>query len=144
MIYAWTDDLTTGNRIIDAEHKQLFLAVESLHKACSDGLSEGTIERTMSFMINYMRTHFAHEERMQYNSRYPNREEHTRWHREYYENCLTASTKLKTSDELTSLTILNLLIASLVTHIKTEDARLADHVKDFAKAHPNMNMRGIF
>lgn len=144
MIFTWSDELATGNRIIDAEHKQLFVAIDALNKACTDGFGDDGVDRALNFLINYTRTHFAHEERMQYNSRYPNREEHTRWHRECFENCLTAAEKIKTCDNVTALTIINLLIASLVTHIKSEDVLLAEHVKQFAKNHPNMNMRGIF
>ena len=47
MKYELTQDLVTGNALIDSEHRQLFAAVNSLMDACSQGKGRGQIQQTV-------------------------------------------------------------------------------------------------
>lgn len=45
MKYELTQDLVTGNALIDSEHRQLFAAVNSLMDACAEGKGRGQIQQ---------------------------------------------------------------------------------------------------
>ena len=49
MRYELTQDLLTGNNLIDTEHKQLFAAINDLLDACSQGKGREKLAVTTSF-----------------------------------------------------------------------------------------------
>ena len=65
MTYELTQDLMTGNALIDSEHRQLFAAVNNLMTACSQGKGRDQIQQTVTFLSNYVVKHFQDEERLQ-------------------------------------------------------------------------------
>ena len=44
MAFKWTDDLATGNAIIDGEHQKLIKAADDLVEACSQGKGRQVID----------------------------------------------------------------------------------------------------
>ena len=48
MKYELTSDLMTGNSLIDAEHKQLFDAINDLMDACAQGAGEDHVHHPVS------------------------------------------------------------------------------------------------
>ncbi|MDR1159250.1 MAG: bacteriohemerythrin, partial [Syntrophomonadaceae bacterium] len=78
--YVWTDDLATGNALIDAQHKQLITAVNNLMEACSSGKGRAALDGTLSFLIEYTGKHFADEEKLQQQYKYPDYPNHKKLH----------------------------------------------------------------
>lgn len=83
MKYELTQDLVTGNALIDSEHRQLFAAVNSLMDACSQGKGRGQIQQTVTFLSDYVVKHFGDEERLQVQSSYPGYTAHKQFHDGY-------------------------------------------------------------
>ena len=54
MKYELTSDLMTGNSLIDAEHKQLFDAINDLMDACAQGVGREKIMSTTQFLNSYV------------------------------------------------------------------------------------------
>lgn len=125
MRYELTKDLECQNALIDSEHKQLLDAVNNLLDACSQGKGRKAVEPTMNFLLNYVDTHFAHEEQLQAQEGYPNLESHKKFHTEYTKKLRAIASAMTASEaSLADLGQLNTHIAALVTHIRTEDKRL--------------------
>ena len=61
----------TGNSLIDAEHKQLFDAINDLMDACAQGVGREKIMSTTQFLNSYVNKHFGDEEKLQVQSKYP-------------------------------------------------------------------------
>ena len=62
MRYELTQDLLTGNQLIDSEHRQLFDAINALMDACAQGAGRTKINETVQFLNSYVSKHFRDEE----------------------------------------------------------------------------------
>lgn len=130
MRYTLTKDLETGNAIIDQEHRELFQAVERLMDACGKGQGRSFMEPAIRFLLDYVDKHFAHEERIQQESRYPNLTAHKSFHTAYKKTLRDIVAQIPPSGPtVTDLGKLNSHIAALVSHIRTEDKRLSGYLK---------------
>ncbi|WP_191397546.1 bacteriohemerythrin [Flavonifractor sp. An306] len=130
MKYELTDDLLTGNALIDSEHRELFAAVNNLIDACAQGKGRDQIQKTVQFLEDYVAKHFRDEEGLQTKSNYPGYPAHKQFH-DGYRRKLAETTQVLTREgpSVKALSDLNGVVAILVSHIRTEDKRLARHIK---------------
>ena len=130
MKYELTQDLVTGNALIDSEHRQLFAAVNSLMDACAEGKVRGQIQQTAQFLSDYVVKHFGDEERLQVQSSYPGYSAHKQFHDGYRRQLADVMQELvQAGPTVKALGDLNRVVAVLISHIRTEDRRLAQHVQ---------------
>lgn len=128
--YELTNDLLTGNNLIDTEHRQLFAAINELMEACSQGTGRDKIMSTAQFLTNYVNKHFGDEEQLQVSSKYPNYPAHKQFHDGYKRQLSEATQELiKEGPTVKALGDLNRIVGVLVSHIRTEDKKLARHVR---------------
>ncbi len=125
MKYELTKDLETGNVFIDDEHRQLFKAVNDMVEACGSGQGREKLQKTITFLSNYVNTHFAHEEQLQQKNSYPGYVSHKAFHDKYKEDLNSLMAKIPpTGATVGDLTAINAHIGILVSHIRTEDKKL--------------------
>lgn len=130
MAYEVTKDLETGNTLIDSEHRQLFQAINNLLDACAQGKGRAQIEKTVQFLNNYVGKHFSDEERLQVESKYPDYQAHKRFHDGYKQKMAQVTKDLAANGvSIAAVGKVNETAGILVTHIRTEDKKLAQHVK---------------
>lgn len=60
--FSWTDDLYTGNTLIDGDHRKLVGLVNALFEAMEKGQASDIVSKAMNDLIVYTREHFAREE----------------------------------------------------------------------------------
>lgn len=96
MRYELTQDLLTGNNLIDTEHKQLFAAINDLLDACSQGKGREKLVDTAKFLNNYVNKHFSDEEKLQVSSNYPGYPPHKTFHDGYKRQLSDATQQLLT------------------------------------------------
>lgn len=126
MKYELTSDLMTGNALIDTQHKQLFDAVNSLMDACTQGKGRDHIQETVNFLTSYVVKHFTDEEHLQVKSNYPGYPGHKQFHDGYRQQLAqTAHALLRDGATVKALGDLNRVVAILITHIRSEDKRVA-------------------
>lgn len=132
MAYQMTPDLLTGNAIIDKEHRQLFDAINALLDACARGQGRDKLTQTMNFLESYIAQHFAHEEQLQAQSKYPDAVHHKKLHDEYKRIVSEISQELKRTGPTVALVgKVNSNVGNwLLVHIKREDAKVAAHIKN--------------
>ena len=131
MRYEVTQDLITGNALIDSEHRQLFDAVNNLMDACSQGQGRTQIQSTATFLSNYVVKHFQDEENLQTKHKYPGYPAHKTFHDGYRHQLNDkAQQLLKEGPTVKALGDLNQVVGVLVSHIRTEDKRLARYIKE--------------
>lgn len=130
MRYELTPDLLTGSALIDSEHRQLFVAINSLMEECEKGRGRDSIIKTAQFLLDYVGKHFADEEKLQVSSKYPGYGPHKTFH-ENYKKSLAQTVKEIEADgpTISSLGKLNTAVATIISHIRREDRNLAIHVK---------------
>ena len=129
--YEFTKKLETGNTIIDKEHRELLDAVNNLMDACSKGQGRASMEPTIKFLVNYVHQHFTHEEQLQRQSRYPGYTAHKAFHDQYKRTLQEITAKIPpTGPTVAELGALNRHIGILISHIRTEDKKLGQHLKN--------------
>lgn len=125
MRYELTKELETGNAIIDREHKELLQAVNALMDACSQGKGRAAVEPTIKFLLDYVDKHFAHEEELQQKNKYPTIAAHKQFHAAYTRKLRSIVNAIPAAGpSVSDLSNLNQHIATLVTHIRTEDKKV--------------------
>lgn len=77
----WQDKFKIGISVIDAQHKQLFLAKNELNEALAKGLRPAAIDRCLTQVGFYVARHFAMEEQYMEASSYPGLAEQILAHR---------------------------------------------------------------
>ena len=131
MAYLWSKDLEIGNQMIDNQHKQLIEALNNLLEACSSAKGQETLNKTMNFLVDYTVKHFADEEKLQIQYKYPDYENHKKLHDNFKKVVSELAVQLKNEGATISLvTKVNSQIGSwLRNHIKKEDIKIAEFIK---------------
>jgi hemerythrin len=130
MTFTWNDNLSTGNAMIDAQHKQLFTAINDLLDACGSGHGKARIDSTMRFLIEYTHKHFGDEEELQKQYHYPGYAEHKKMHDSFKASIEELAKELQTQGA-TPVLVAKITASTgewLIHHIQHEDKRVAAHI----------------
>ena len=131
MRYELTQDLVTGNALIDSEHKQLFEAINTLMDACAQGKGRDQLMGTVDFLNRYVDRHFGDEEKLQVSSKYPYYDTHKTFHEGYKRQMWqTTQELLAEGATVKALGKLNQVVGVLISHIRIEDRKLAKYLKE--------------
>lgn len=130
MAFTWTKELETGNIQIDTEHKQLIKAINDLLEACSSGKGRNEVIRTVDFLSQYTKTHFAHEQVLQQKSHYPDFVNHKKYHEDFIKVVDGIAVRLRAEGATIQLVgEVNMQVGNwLINHIKREDVKVAKHI----------------
>ena len=82
MYAEFTDDLVTGNEMIDTQHKELICKINDLLKSCEERSNQSGAARMLNFLADYTEYHFNEEEALQESINYPDIKEHKEKHEE--------------------------------------------------------------
>ena len=80
MYAEFTDDLVTGNEMIDTQHKVLICKINDLLKSCEERSNQSGAARMLNFLADYTEYHFNEEEALQESINYPGIKEHKEKH----------------------------------------------------------------
>ena len=117
--YVLTQDLLTGNELIDSEHRKIFDEVNDLLDACSKGKGRENLSSLGEFLVEYVTKHFSDEEDLQKQSKYPEYTEHHKFHEWYKQKLGDAIIKLEQEGStINSLGEINYMVSVLVKHIR--------------------------
>jgi len=78
----WTEDLAIGIDAIDAQHRELYAAVDALHTAMRAHRLD-KVGPVLAYLQRYVVDHFAAEEREMEAARYPGLRNHRSAHRSF-------------------------------------------------------------
>ena len=81
-IVKWDKKYAMGIEQIDKQHKELISLTNRLFQACLSGNDavNASFKETMSYLVDYVRFHFAAEEKLQEQINYPKYYEHKKLH----------------------------------------------------------------
>jgi hemerythrin len=133
-MYVWDDSLKTGNEMIDSQHKQLFAAINSVLQVV-DEKNHDELKKSLDFLNEYTIKHFFDEEKLQVQYNYPDYPNHKKLHENFKvvirDLCHQQIMKGITDD--LAREIKNQVGDWLVTHIKIQDVKLAEHIRGTGK-----------
>ncbi|GHV96463.1 hypothetical protein AGMMS50293_27830 [Spirochaetia bacterium] len=129
--YLWDDSLSIGIAKIDGQHKQLFNAVNSLIDAIDLGRGKDELKKALDFLVNYTATHFADEEDIQQQYRYPDFENHHDIHESFKKMAVELAKEFMESGTTEGLVkeVKRKFGDWLVTHIKGQDSRIGEFIR---------------
>jgi hemerythrin len=135
MAVKWQKEFATGVIEIDRQHQQLFAQLDDLLDAIEKGKGQRALLDIYGFLDTYTRKHFAAEEELQRNFKYPNVALHCEEHQSFLKNLERLKFRLETdgpTDAVVKLTR-DTLVNWLIQHVCSTD----QHLGDFVKVHRN-------
>lgn len=134
MTMQWSSELATGVFDIDNQHKEIFSRVDRLSAACSEGRGKDEVLRLLLFLEDYVKEHFAAEERLQLRHAYPHYAAHKSQHVHFIAEVARLSVAFREEGSTLSLVIMtNKTMASwLVQHITKTDMEFAGYLREQA------------
>jgi len=128
MVVVWDEDLATGHKEIDKQHKELFRRFNNFQTACKDGKGLDELSNLLDFLGEYVRSHFATEEVVQILYEYPDYQKHRDQHEDFICNFRKLEHQLNaqgTSPDLLIQTNM-ILVDWLTRHFALMDKDLAN------------------
>ena len=106
----WNDSLSIGIETIDQQHKTLIERLQAVTSAIEMSQGEGTIAKTLDFLLDYTDFHFSEEETQMAEHQYPGLDLQKQQHAEFKD-----------------------AVNKLVEDFEQEGAAkdIADHIRDF-------------
>lgn len=128
----WDDNLTTGIKSIDYEHKMLVERLNAVAEAIEKNLGEGAIAKTLDFLMDYTNFHFSNEEQFISDNGYPGLETQQNQHKQFKNqiNQIILEFQEDGADKDIALQIHDFLFVWLKKHIMDVDHQLAQYVKE--------------
>ena len=123
----WTTKLAIGVPAIDSQHKELFARADALLAAMSQGKSAQEMAPLLAFLDDYCSRHFASEERLMREKKYPGLQEHLSHHAVFVKQFqdIAEQFRVKGPSITVSIGIQKLVSSWLVQHIGAVDGKLA-------------------
>ncbi|HEY4745318.1 MAG TPA: bacteriohemerythrin [Desulfuromonadaceae bacterium] len=125
--FVWNSSYSVGCDSMDQEHKRLVEIINKLYGAMRQGKGNETIGSILDGLVDYARTHFAHEERLMKDAGYAAYEEHKREHDSLTGHVLAIQEKYRSGTVL-SLEVMSFVKEWLVNHIQGSDKRYGPYV----------------
>ena len=80
MYAEFTDNLVTGNEMIDSQHKELIEKINAVMKSCEQSNDKSVAVKTLDYLEDYTNYHFSAEEQLQREIDYPGFQKHKEQH----------------------------------------------------------------
>jgi hemerythrin len=127
MSFAWSEELSTGIRDIDAQHIAVIGQFNSLIEACSQKKGHEEVGRFLTFLTGDVHRHFDDEERAMARNLYDGIEAHIKEHEQYRRQLAGLKDDLikrGTTDQVVAEAV---WVAAdwFITHIKRTDQAMA-------------------
>lgn len=134
MAIKWNDSYKIGVGKIDTQHKQLFDTMEHLSELAKVGKAREEAIETIKFLEKYVKVHFADEERIQQEVGYPDRARHKQLHNAFTKvvHDLTQKAQVEGASYSVFMEAANAVNTWLITHIKSEDTKIAQYIEQKA------------
>lgn len=128
----WDKTLVIGIDSIDHEHKMLIERLNSVIEAIDNHQDEGTIAKTLDFLLDYTNFHFSNEENLMIANKYPGLEHQQKQHAKFKKDVylLILDFQEDGASKEISQQIKDLLLVWLIKHIMEVDLKLAEFINE--------------
>lgn len=138
MTIEFDDNLITGNKTIDEQHKELISRIKQFLDSCAQ--SDGRVKaiKMLDYLMDYTNFHFSEEEKLQEEVGYPELKEHRAKHEEFKSTLRNLEELLDESEGPTDAFVAQVeknVVDWLFRHIKTFDRSVAEYI--FMREHPD-------
>jgi hemerythrin-like metal-binding protein len=123
--FSWTDDLHTGNSLIDGDHQQLIGLVNAFFEAMAGGQNNERMRKAMDELVAYTEEHFGREEAEMEDIEYVAALAHQAEHRKLLRQLTGLKEMLDAGGRINIPAVSDFLSQWLRDHILTLDMKLA-------------------
>ena len=138
----WSNKYAVGIAAIDDEHKELFDAVQAFESAMTRNTEAAEIRALLRNLTAATVTHFAHEEAMMREAKYPGLTLHIVNHRHLMEKLDAFTVRFGRDGAAINRHALSFLRDWLVPHIENDDRRFGDWLKDRERSLASAQQQG--
>ena len=119
----WNESWVIGVQEIDAQHKNLVSILNQLHQAMALGHGKDVLGSTLNSLVSYTKAHFAAEERLMLQSRYPDLTAHKKEHEVLTEKVVEFQRNFDAGRIGLGVDVMQFLSAWLQGHIRGTDKK---------------------
>ena len=120
-LLTWNSRYSVGVKTLDSQHTVLFGLLNDLHAAMLKGQAQSLTGSLLRKLVDYTHTHFATEERMLEEARYPGLAEHKIKHRDLIQKVEGYTLRFEKGEITLNLHLMNFLRDWLTEHIQKTD-----------------------
>ena len=125
----WNDSYSVGESKMDAQHRQLFAAINELYDSMASAMPDRQHSlQCFKFLKEYTLTHFAEEEALMRKVHFPGYENHVRLHNDLLSRFNAISLDIG-KDQIKNEDIHAFMTEWLLQHIGSEDTKIAAHIR---------------
>jgi hemerythrin len=131
----WDDRYSVGIPLIDSQHKKLIELTNSLYNACVEGTEAASdnFRSAIHDMVDYVKYHFAAEERLLETSKYPGAAAHKKEHESFVIKVLQDVRAFEDGKKFVPNIFVRYLKDWILAHIAVEDKKYAEYVFSLKK-----------
>jgi hemerythrin len=133
-MFEWQNEYSVQIVSVDAQHKVLFAISQELYNAMMAGRSKASLAKILDRLVQYTKTHFAHEERLMQQHGYPAFEAHKAEHEALTRRVLQFQEDFEQGRVNMSVQLLQFLRDWLDKHIKGSDHKYSPFLRENAVA----------
>lgn len=126
----FTDNLITGNEMIDSQHKELISKINDVLDSCEKSTDKMVAIRTLDFLSDYTDYHFTAEEKLQKDLEYPGFLKHKEQHEIFKQTIADLSNMLEEEEGPSQAFVDKLrekVVEWLYVHIQGFDRSVAEY-----------------
>lgn len=135
-LFEWTPAISVGDAKIDGQHQKLLGQVNTLLSYIVSEKNDAIVIDAVIFLDKYINEHLAYEEQYMAEHKFPDIENHIKYHKDFIEHYKTFKDKLYAgvSRESLALEIEQYIGNWWLTHIAVEDHKYAEFIKSHEQA----------
>lgn len=123
----WSRSYSVSVDTMDQEHQRLVDLINELYSAMCSGHGKSAVSSVLDNLIEYTKTHFAHEEKLMQKTNYPDYEAQKKAHEALVSQVMDAKQKLADGTVL-SQEVMSFLKSWLINHIQGMDQKYGEHM----------------
>ncbi|WP_445144915.1 bacteriohemerythrin [Dyella sp. Tek66A03] len=124
---AWQDDLNTGIKVIDNQHRRIVEMINHLHDAM-EHRERQDVSDILDELVDYTLSHFTFEESLMEDAGYEFCRAHKRVHEVFVKRVSEYRMRFRAGEDI-SKELLHTLSHWLFNHIRNDDKAIADSVR---------------
>ncbi|MDF1555845.1 MAG: bacteriohemerythrin [Deferrisomatales bacterium] len=129
MLIQWRRQFEIGVEEVDAEHRHLAHLVNSFYDLFRAGAGADKVYTVLNLLVQYVETHFKHEEGLMEAGGYPELERHRALHDTLTEQIFTLNEQCAAGVARLTQATMEFLKTWLLDHILHEDMLIAAHLQ---------------
>ena len=130
--FEWDDSLSIGINLIDEQHKMLIQRLHDVSETIEMNQGEGTIAKTLDFLLDYTDFHFSTEEQHMSEQNYPGLDHQKKQHEDFKNSLKQLEEDFEEEGATQALAnhIKAFLLNWLIKHIKEVDHKFGEFIKE--------------